>query len=313
MVFPELALTGYPPEDLLLKTHFLTPRRRRARGARRGGARTSSRSSASRSAADDVYNAAAVLADGRVAAVYRKMFLPNYGVFDEQRYFQAGNEPAMIEVNGVAIGLTICEDIWEPGPPATTEALAGRAGDREPLGLAVPRGQGRASASRCSSSARATTSRRSSSATPSAARTSWSSTATASSFDQDGEIIARAPQFEEELPRAARRPRRRVAARLQRRAPPRGGPARACAPDDAPAEHLGSFERARGRREHRSAGRWRAARRQGARRSTARWCTGVRDYVEKNGFERVVFGALRRDRLGAGGADRRRRARSRRA
>src|SRR5439155_22880472 len=57
--------------------------------------------------------------------IYRKEFLPNYGVFDEARYFQAGIEPALIEVNGVAIGLTICEDIWEPGPPATIEALAG--------------------------------------------------------------------------------------------------------------------------------------------------------------------------------------------
>src|SRR5205807_1253076 len=62
---------------------------------------------------------------GEVATVYRKMFLPNYGVFDEQRYFQAGDGPQLIELNGVAIGLTICEDIWEPGPPATAEALAG--------------------------------------------------------------------------------------------------------------------------------------------------------------------------------------------
>src|SRR5918912_241672 len=74
---------------------------------------------------DDVYNSAAVLADGRVQGVYRKMLLPNYGVFDEQRYFRPGPEPALIELNGVAIGLTICEDIWEPGPPATSEASAG--------------------------------------------------------------------------------------------------------------------------------------------------------------------------------------------
>ena len=75
--------------------------------------------------AEDVYNAAAVLADGEVAAVYRKMYLPNYGVFDEQRYFQSGAEAAIFEVNGIPIGLSICEDIWEPGPPAMTEALAG--------------------------------------------------------------------------------------------------------------------------------------------------------------------------------------------
>src|SRR3954447_16911960 len=124
VVFPELALTGYPPEDLLLKTHFVD-----AAGA--------ALEEISRDAEDivalvgfperrdDVYNSAAVLADGRVQAVYRKMFLPNYGVFDENRFFQAGTEPALIELNGIAIGLTICEDIWEPAPPATSEALSG--------------------------------------------------------------------------------------------------------------------------------------------------------------------------------------------
>ena len=75
--------------------------------------------------AEDVYNSLAVLADGQVQAVYRKMFLPNYGVFDEQRYFQAGDTPATIAVEHADIGLTICEDIWEPGPPASDEALAG--------------------------------------------------------------------------------------------------------------------------------------------------------------------------------------------
>ena len=88
--------------------------------------------------AEDVYNAAAVLADGEVAAVYRKMYLPNYGVFDEQRYFQTGAEAGIFELNGIPIGVSICEDIWEPGPPAMTEALAGRSGDRQPVGVAVP-------------------------------------------------------------------------------------------------------------------------------------------------------------------------------
>jgi NAD+ synthase (glutamine-hydrolysing) len=124
VVFPELAVTGYPPEDLLLKTHFVDA----------AGAALEEIAPACEDIValvgfperrDDVYNACAVLADGRVQAIYRKMFLPNYGVFDEQRYFQAGTEPELIELNGVGIGLTICEDIWEPGPPATTEALAG--------------------------------------------------------------------------------------------------------------------------------------------------------------------------------------------
>jgi NAD+ synthase (glutamine-hydrolysing) len=124
VVFPELALTGYPPEDLLLKTHFVDA----AGAALEEVARDCEDIVALvgfPERRDDVYNAAAVLADGRVQAVYRKQYLPNYGVFDEDRYFQSGTEPALIELNGIALGLTICEDIWEPGPPATSEVLSG--------------------------------------------------------------------------------------------------------------------------------------------------------------------------------------------
>ena len=126
VVFPELALTGYPPEDLLLKTALPRRRGRRARGAgraRRDGHRRARRLPGARATTSTTRARCSPTA--RSQAVYRKMYLPNYGVFDEQRYFQAGTEAALIELNGVAIGLTICEDIWEPGPPATTEALAG--------------------------------------------------------------------------------------------------------------------------------------------------------------------------------------------
>jgi NAD+ synthase (glutamine-hydrolysing) len=123
-LFPELAITGYPPEDLLLKEHFLA------------GAREALEELAEEAQdlvavvgfperAEDVYNAAAVLADGEVKFVYRKMRLPNYGVFDEVRYFQAGESGAVMEVDGVRVGLTICEDIWVPGAPLLDEALAG--------------------------------------------------------------------------------------------------------------------------------------------------------------------------------------------
>src|SRR5215211_5571631 len=124
VLFPELALTGYPPEDLLLKTRFVD----------RAGSVLEDLAAETKDIValvgfperdDDVYNSLAVLADGKIAAIYRKMFLPNYGVFDEHRYFQSGVEPALIELNGVAVGLTICEDLWEPGPPATTEAISG--------------------------------------------------------------------------------------------------------------------------------------------------------------------------------------------
>jgi NAD+ synthase (glutamine-hydrolysing) len=124
VLLPELAVTGYPPEDLLLKEHFLADARaaleRIALSARGIVALVGFPERA-----DDVYNACAVLADGSVKAIYRKVFLPNYGVFDEQRYFQSGPGGGLIEVGDVTVGLTVCEDIWEPGPPASDEALAG--------------------------------------------------------------------------------------------------------------------------------------------------------------------------------------------
>jgi NAD+ synthase (glutamine-hydrolysing) len=124
VLFPELALTGYPPEDLLLREDFLA-----ATGAALGELARETHGIVAvvgyPERAEDVYNSAAVLADGVVHAVYRKVFLPNYGVFDEERYFQAGSCGALIAIGEHDVGLTVCEDIWEPGPPASDEALAG--------------------------------------------------------------------------------------------------------------------------------------------------------------------------------------------
>jgi NAD+ synthase (glutamine-hydrolysing) len=124
VMLPELAITGYPPEDLLLKEHFLADARAsldRIAQATHGIVALVGFPER----AEDVYNACAVLADGEVKAIYRKIFLPNYGVFDEQRYFQSGPGGGLIELGDVTIGLSVCEDIWEPGPPASDEALAG--------------------------------------------------------------------------------------------------------------------------------------------------------------------------------------------
>jgi NAD+ synthase (glutamine-hydrolysing) len=124
VLFPELAITGYPPEDLLLKEHFLADAASALRELA-GDARGVVAVVGFPERAQDVYNAAAVLADGAVHAIYRKVYLPNYGVFDEQRYFQSGPGGAIFDVGSQRVGLTVCEDIWEPGPPASEEALAG--------------------------------------------------------------------------------------------------------------------------------------------------------------------------------------------
>ncbi len=124
VVFPELAVTGYPPEDLLLRPGFL-----------RAAARTldeiarASRGIVALVGAPhfdrDLYNVCAVLAAGEVKARVKKRFLPNYGVFDEERYFAPGRDLILLEHGKTLIGVTVCEDMWQPGPPATDLALAG--------------------------------------------------------------------------------------------------------------------------------------------------------------------------------------------
>lgn len=124
LVLPELALPGYPPEDLLLKPSFAHANRR----------------ALEQLAADiedlwavvgfvdlqeDLYNAAALIGQGQVAAVYHKRYLPNYGVFDEDRYFRAGSDCPLFVFPDVRLGVTICEDIWYPGGPAQWQAAAG--------------------------------------------------------------------------------------------------------------------------------------------------------------------------------------------
>jgi NAD+ synthase (glutamine-hydrolysing) len=124
IVFPELAVTGYPPEDLLLRPGFIRAAEesveqiaREVRGATvLVGAPHFSR---------DLYNACYVLSGGEIKAIYRKRFLPNYGVFDEDRYFAPGRDLILLEHGKTLVGVTVCEDMWQPGPPATDLALAG--------------------------------------------------------------------------------------------------------------------------------------------------------------------------------------------
>jgi NAD+ synthase (glutamine-hydrolysing) len=124
VLFPELATTGYPPEDLLLRPGFL-----RAAAKTLDAVAAETKGIAALVGAPhldrDLFNACAVCADGEVKAMYRKQFLPNYGVFDEDRYFQPGRELVLLRCGETLVGPTVCEDIWQPGPPATDLALAG--------------------------------------------------------------------------------------------------------------------------------------------------------------------------------------------
>jgi NAD+ synthase (glutamine-hydrolysing) len=124
VVFPELAITGYPPEDLLLRPGFVRAAREAVDEVAR--ACTGTVALVGAPAFDrDLANAAFVCSGGEVKGVYRKHFLPNYGVFDEHRYFAAGRELLLLEMGEALVGPTICEDVWQPGPPATDLALAG--------------------------------------------------------------------------------------------------------------------------------------------------------------------------------------------
>ena len=126
VAFPELAITGYPPEDLLLKPDFLRASLHvldEIALATRG--LTAVVGFVDRQ--DDIYNAAAVLNDGRLAAVYHKMYLPNYGVFDENRYFGSGHTMPVFYLGNTTLGVNICEDIWYADGPSRYQTLLGNA------------------------------------------------------------------------------------------------------------------------------------------------------------------------------------------
>ena len=124
VAFPELALTGYPPEDLLFKTAFIEANLRAlADVARQSRGITAVVGYVDKR--DDIFNAAAVLHDGAQVGTYHKQYLPNYGVFDENRYFQSGTEAPVFAVGDTVLAANICEDIWYPTGPTTLQALAG--------------------------------------------------------------------------------------------------------------------------------------------------------------------------------------------
>ncbi|MFQ5753872.1 MAG: NAD+ synthase [bacterium] len=126
VIFPELTLPSYPPEDLLLKRKFITDNKLYLeRLAKANKSMIAIVGFVDNN--DKIYNAAAILHQGQIAAVYHKICLPNYSVFDEKRYFQPGNRPLVFEWNGIKFGLNICEDIWLPDGVTECQAFQGGA------------------------------------------------------------------------------------------------------------------------------------------------------------------------------------------
>ena len=282
VVFPELAVNGYPPEDLLLKTHFLAAGRR-ALDEIAQHVRDTVALVGFAEHAEDVFNSLAVLADGRVQGIYRKMFLPNYGVFDEQRYFQSGDTAAIAQINGTTLGLTICEDIWEPGPPASDVALAGAEVIVNISASPYHRGKGGERERMLTQRAR-----------DSLAYVVYCNLVGGQDelvfdgyslvIDQDGELMARGAQFEEELVVCDIDPSTADAARLRdaRHRPA----ARVRRPSVA---HIGVLP-APAHHESTEVGGPRAKPLEPDAEVYAALCLGLRDYVEKNAFQGVLFG-----------------------
>ncbi|MHB8793227.1 MAG: NAD+ synthase [Thermoleophilia bacterium] len=125
IAFPELALTGYPPEDLTFNPDFLAANTAAINRLCGNVREIVAVVGYLDNSAGDIYNAAAVISGGRMVGICHKMRLPNYGVFDEFRYFSAGSRPALIDLHGTAIAINICEDIWYPDEPIGSQVAAG--------------------------------------------------------------------------------------------------------------------------------------------------------------------------------------------
>ena len=133
VVTPELSLCGYPPEDLLLRPAFIDACAGELAALAAAVTRSTVLVGFPERAGSRCHNAVAVVRDGRIAQVYRKNNLPNYTVFDEERYFEPGRDPCVFDVDGVRFGVIICEDVWFPEPAAGAKAAGAQA-------LLVPNG-----------------------------------------------------------------------------------------------------------------------------------------------------------------------------
>jgi NAD+ synthase (glutamine-hydrolysing) len=125
VAFPELTVTGYPPEDLLMRPSFIEENLEGLAEFARAVPEGVACAAGFVDLNGDLFNACAVVSGGKVLHRYHKRYLPNYGVFDENRYFREGSGSVMLDLGGPLVGVSVCEDIWYPGGPAREQALAG--------------------------------------------------------------------------------------------------------------------------------------------------------------------------------------------
>ncbi|MBI2691933.1 MAG: NAD+ synthase [Solirubrobacterales bacterium] len=265
VVFPELALSGYPPEDLVLREDFLVAARAQLERVASHATSIVSLVGYPMAHPEGVANALSVLADGEVVASYRKQILPNYGVFDERRYFIPGDEPLVINAGGIPIGLSICEDVWFDDPVYSGLAKLGARlilnASASPFHIGKAREREKMLSERANRFD-----------LPIAycnivgGQDELVYDGASVVIDSNGEVIARAPQFESELLRCAvdlADPPSRVNPGFAGVDLPVGTAAQAIiAPNTEPREH----------------------------ETYAALMMGIRDYVGKNGFKGVLVG-----------------------
>lgn len=282
VAFPELAITGYPPEDLLLKPSFIDDNL----------ACLHQLAAHSRDITiivgfvdmdEDIYNAAGVLHGGEVRCIYHKMYLPNYSVFDEERYFQRGDTPGVYELGGAGIGVNICEDIWYPTGPTAVQALAGAevilSLNASPYRQGTPGGRERMLATRAQDHTAFVCY-----VNQVGGQDELVFDGASAVFNAEGETIARAPSFEEALLTVDLELASVAHSRLR---DPRG---RKLAASGNPAGSVRSVELGKtlNRREKRQLSRAITERSSEVAEIYSALQLALRDYVRKSGFKKVV-------------------------
>ena len=286
VAFPELALTGYPPEDLLFKRQFLNDTADHLERIVAASKEVAVVVGVPHVESGDLYNAAAVAQHGRLAGVYHKMYLPTYGVFDEDRYFRAGRGCPVFIINGVSVGVNICEDLWHSVGPISVQRAAGAEVIVNINASPYHRGKGafrqRMIATR---------------ATDHELYVAYVNLVGGQDelvfdgqsmvFDQSGELLARGPQFEETLLLADLNVDAVLNARLHDPRPRKERPAILREIGETELHHVSDY---RGREPGPPIQSTLCEPLEPLAEVYAALMTGVRDYVRKSGFGKVVIG-----------------------